>query len=64
MNRDLSELSKKVLDRRRIVYILEAAETKLIRLAIKSSGDRKGYGLIKAVIGDLSRAYYRSKEPL
>lgn len=64
MNRDLSELSKKVLDRRRIVCILEAAETKLIRLAMKSSGDRKGHSLTKAVIGDSSRAYYRSEEPL
>ena len=41
INRDLSKLSKKVLERRKIVYALEAAETKLIRLAMKNSKGRR-----------------------
>ena len=55
INRDLSELSKKVLERRRIVCTLEAAETKLIRLAMKSSGGRTGR---------LTKAEIRGEEPL
>ncbi len=60
INRDLSELSKKVLERRAIVCTLEAAETKLIRLAIKSAESRKE----KAEMGASSHAYVRSEEPL
>ncbi|KAK3169310.1 hypothetical protein OEA41_008693 [Lepraria neglecta] len=52
INRDLSELSKKVLERGRIVCTLEAAETKLIRLAMKSSGGRTGRDLTKTEMGD------------
>jgi len=60
INRDLSVLSKKVLERRAIVCTLEAAETKLIRLAMKSAESRKE----KAEMGASSHAYVRSEEPL
>jgi len=60
INRDLSELSKKVLKRRAIVCTLEAAETKLIRLAVKSAGSR----IEKAEMGASSHVYVRSEEPL
>jgi hypothetical protein len=59
INRDLSKLSKKVLERRRIVCTLEAAETKLIRLAIKSSGGRTGHDLTKSEMG--GSAYVRDE---
>jgi len=64
INRDLSELSEKVLERRRIVRTLEAAETKLIRLAMKSSGGRMGHDLTKTDGGGSHYAYVRSEEPL
>ena len=53
INRDLSELSKKVLERRKIVYALEAAETKLIRLAMKSSGCRTDNDTTRTEMGGL-----------
>lgn len=56
INRDLSELSNKVVERRKIVCTLEAAEMRLIRLAMKSSGGRKSHDLTKAEIGGLSYA--------
>ena len=46
INRDLSELLKKVVERRKITSTLEAAETKLIILAIKSSSSQKSYEVI------------------
>jgi len=64
INRDLSELSKKVLERRKIVCTLEAAETKLLRLAMKSTGGRKDHDLTKAEMGGSSHAYVGSEEPL
>lgn len=39
INRDLSKLSQKIRERRKIAGLLEAAETKLIRSAIRSTGD-------------------------
>lgn len=64
INRDLSELSKKVLERRRIACTLEAAETKLIRLAMKSSGDRIGHNLTKPELGGPNTVPFRTEEPL
>ena len=64
INRDLSELSKKVLKRRKILCTLEAAETKLIRLAMKSSDGRTGHDLTKTEMGGSNHAYVRSEEPL
>ncbi|KAL9127040.1 MAG: hypothetical protein Q9217_004004 [Psora testacea] len=64
INRDLSELSKKVVERRKIVCTLEAAETKLIRLAMKSSGGQKSHDLTKAEMGGSSYAYVQGEEPL
>lgn len=59
INRNLSELSKKVLERSKIVRTLEAAETKLIKLAVRSSGGRKSDDFAKAEIGGPSDTYLR-----
>ena len=64
INRDLSELSKKVVERRKIIYTLEAAETKLMRSAMKSSGGRKSHDFTKAEMGGVSCADLQSTEPL
>lgn len=64
INKDLFELSKKVLEREKIVCTLKTAETKLIRLAMKFIGGRKDHDLTKAKIGDSSHAYVGSERPL
>jgi len=64
INRDLSELPKKVVERRKIIYTPEAAETKLMRSAMKCSGGRMSNDLTKAEMGGASCAALQSKEPL
>ena len=64
INRDLSELAKKVEDRKRIVYALEVAETKLIKRAMTSHGNAQGLELLSAKVHNLSRTYDRSGEPV
>ena len=59
INRDLSELAKKVEDRKRIVYTLEVAETKLIKRAMTSHGNPQGLELSNS-----RRTYDRSGEPV
>jgi len=64
INRDLAKLSRKVQERRKVVSTLEAAETKLMRLAMTSSGARSGHELTKDEEGDTSHPDVESKEPL
>jgi len=64
INRDLFELFKKVLERRKIVCTLKVAETKLLRLAMKFTGGRKDHDLTKVEMGGSSHAYVGSEESL
>ena len=64
INRDLTKLSRKVQERRNIVSTLEVAETKLMRLAMKSSEARSDHELTKAEEGNTSHPDVESKEPL
>ena len=64
INRDLSELFKKVLEREKIVCTLKVAETKLIRLAMKFTDGRKDHDLTKVEMNGSSHAYVGSERPL
>ena len=64
INRDLFELFKKILERRKIVCTLKIAKTKLLRLTMKFTDDRKDHDLTKAEMSDSSHAYVESEESL
>jgi len=64
INRDLFELFKKILERRKIVCTLKVAKTKLLRLAMKFTDGRKDHDLTKAEMSGSSHAYVESEEPL
>ena len=63
INRDLSKLSKKILERRRVVGLLEAAETKLVRSAMRSSGGQLGYDPTKVGKGGLHHVHDQGDGP-
>ncbi len=64
INRDLFELFKKILERRKIVCTLKIAKTKLLRLTMKFTDDRKDHDLTKVEMSDSSHAYVGSEESL
>ncbi len=64
INRDLCKLFKKILERRKIVCTLKIAKTKLLRLTMKFTDDRKDHDLTKVEMSDSSHAYVESEESL
>ena len=64
INRDLFELFKKILERRKIVCTLKIAKTKLLQLMMKFTDDRKDHDLTKVEMSDSSHAYVESEESL
>jgi len=64
INRDLAKLSRKAQERRKVVFTLKVAETKLMRLAMKSSEARSDHELTKVEKDDTSHLDVESKESL
>lgn len=64
INRDLVKLSRKIQERRKVVFTLKIAETKLIRLTMKSSEARSDHELTKVEKSDTSHLNVESKESL
>lgn len=62
INKDFFELFKKILERRKIVCTLKIAKTKLLRLTMKFTDDRKDHDLTKVEMSDSSHAYVESEE--
>ncbi len=61
INRDFSELFKKIRERDKIVCTLKIAKTKLIWLTMKFTDDRKDHNLTKVEMSDSSHAYVESE---
>lgn len=64
INRDLVKLSRKTQERRKVVFTLKIAETKLMRLMMKSSEARSDHKLTKVKKSDTSHLDVESKESL
>ena len=64
INRDLVKLSRKIQERRKVVFTLKIAETKLMRLTMKSSEARSDHELTKVEKSDTSHLDVESKESL
>ncbi len=64
INRDLFELFKKILERRKIICTLKIAKTKLLQLTMKFTDGRKDHDLTKVEMSDSSHAYVKSEESL
>jgi len=64
INRDLIKLLRKTQERRKVVFTLKIAETKLMRLTMKSSEARSDHELTKVEKNDTSHFDVESKESL
>ena len=63
INRDLSKLFNKIVERKRVVSLLKVAKTKLIKSAMRSSDGKLSYTFTKIEKSDLNYVHDEGEEP-